>query len=128
VWQVVSIISGFIAGLSVLFLGFIFQTNLWPIPDEFDSLLIENFLKSLPDIAFISKVITHSVMCFAGGLIASLVANQGKAQAGIITTLTLFTLVLYRDFRFVYPTFYVMSSLFMSGILGFLGVLIGSKR
>ena len=130
-WNIVSIISGLIAGLAVLFLGFIFQTNLWPIPDEMDienAFLIEKFLKGLPDIAFISKIITHSLMCFAGGLIAALVANQNKAQAGIITMLLLFTLVLYRDFRFVYPTLYVVSSLFTSGIAGFLGVLLASKR
>lgn len=130
-WQLVSIGSGLIGGLAVLFLGFIIQTNLWAIPDNFnqdDAILMETFLKQLPDVAYVSKVITHALMCFASGLIAALIAKEGKAQTGIIAILLTFTLVLYRDFRFVYPTAYVMTSLFMSGILGFFGVLIGSRR
>ena len=130
-WQVVAIGSGLIGGLAVLFLGFIFQTNLWPIPDQYnqdDALVMETFLKNLPDVAYFSKIITHALMCFASGLISALIAREGKAQTGVIAILIAFTFVLYRDFRFVYPTVYVMISLFTSGILGFFGVLIGSRK
>ena len=67
-------------------------------------------------------------MCFLGGLIASLVANVNKAQAGAITILLLFSIVLYRDVEYVYPPLYLVSSLFAAGISGFFGVLIGARR
>jgi len=130
-WQLVSISSGLIGGLAVLFLGFIIQTNIWPIPDAINQengFLMEFFLNKLPFAAYVSKVVTHALMCFSAGLIAALIANEGKAQTGIVALLLMFTLVLYRDFRFVYPTAYVMTSLFASGILGFFGVLIGSRK
>jgi hypothetical protein len=130
-WQLVSVGSGLIGGLAVLFLGFIIQTNIWPVPDVFNQengFSMTTFLNDLPLSAYVTKVITHALMCFATGLIAALIGNHGKAQTGIIALLLMFTLVLYRDFRFVYPTAYVMTSLFASGILGFFGVLIGSRK
>ena len=130
-WQIVAVVSGLIAGLAVLFLGFLVNINLWPMPVNIDPdhvINMENFIKGLPDRFFIAKVVVHALMCFAGGLVASLVANVNKAQAGAITILLLFSIVLYRDFEYVYPTLYVVASLFASGITGFFGVLIGSRR
>jgi hypothetical protein len=131
VWQLVAVISGIIAGLAALFLGFLININLWSMPENLDgknTASVEYFIKGLPDIFFITKIIVHALMCFLGGLIASLVANTNKAQAGAITILLLFSIVLYRDFEYVYPTLYVVCSLFAAGILGFFGVVIGTRR
>lgn len=127
----IAILSGLIAGMCAIFLGLMLLSGLYPTPDEINASNVEvmnAFIQQLPDNAFIIKALTHIVACFAAGLVAALVSRPYKIQAGIISTLLIYTLVIFRDFRFTYPTVYVVSDLAICAIVGFAAVMIGSNR
>lgn len=117
--------------MSALFLGLMLLMGLYPIPES-----VENgnhdamnlFIASLADGAFIIKAATHIVACFASGLVASIVSKPYKYQAGVIAAVLVFMLVVFRDFRYLYPSAYVVCDLALSAIAGFIGVLLGSNR
>lgn len=129
-WSVVSILSGLIAGMAVVFLGLMVGMGLHPLPESVTTSntdAMNAFLATLPNSAFWIKGATHTIACFVGGLVGGLVANKGKVQVASTTVLLLFTLVIFRDFRFNYPSIYVVVDLCSSMVFGFVGVLLGSR-
>lgn len=126
-----SVLAGIIAGLSFIFFGLMITSSLYPYPVDLDyknMASMSQFLKGLPDKAYVVKVIIHGLAAFAAGLVGSLVAVKSKRQTGIFAALAIYILILYRDFRFEYPTVYVMVDLCISAILAFFGVIIGGRR
>ncbi|MBK8390585.1 MAG: hypothetical protein IPL23_15435 [Saprospiraceae bacterium] len=128
---IIAILSGLIAGMAAIFLGLMVLSGLYPNPEYLDPMDADKmnlFINSLPDNAFIIKALTHIIACFAAGLVGALISRPFKIQSGIIAAILIYILVIYRDFRFVYPTAYVVSDLALCAIIGFAAVMIGSNR
>lgn len=128
---IIGVCAGLIAAMSALFLGLMLLMGLNPIPDSVETGNLDAmnaFIGTLRDGAYIIKAFTHIIVCFSSGLVASLVSKPYKFQAGIITALLAFMLVVFRDFRYVYPSAYVVTDLALSAIAGFIGVMIGGNR
>ena len=127
----IGISAGLIAGLSSIFLGLMILMGLFPVPESVEEGSFEAmnaFISQLPDSAYIIKASTHIIASFASGLVAAIVSKPFKFQAGIIAALLIFMLVVFRDFRYLYPSAYVVSDLALCAIAGFIGVLVGGNR
>lgn len=128
---IIGICSGLISAMSALFLGLMLLMGLYPIPESVENGNLEAmnlFIAGLSDGAFIIKASTHIIACFASGLVASIVSKPYKYQAGVVAAVMVFMLVVFRDFRYLYPSAYVVFDLALSAIAGFAGVLLGSNR
>lgn len=125
-----SAVAGIIAGLCAIFMGLMLSTSMFPYPSDLDTgnmHEMSTFFKSLPDQAFYIKAIIHIIAAFSAGMVASLVSEKHKIQTGVFAAFSIFILILYRDFRFEYPTVYVVVDLSISAIAAFIGVLIGAR-
>lgn len=129
--SVVSISTGVLIGLVAIFLALIIHTSLYPYPAGFEQSNpgeMQAFITKLPTRAFIIKIIFNALACFGAGLVGALVDKKYKFQSGGLAFLLMLSLIVFRDFRFEYPTFYVVSSLACSAVAGFVGVILGGSK
>lgn len=107
------------------------NTALYPYPEGFDAestSAMQSYIDGLTTQAFVVKIIFNVIACFGAGLIASLVDRKYKYQSGGLAFIIMLGILAFRDFRWEYPTYYVVSGLAAAAIAGFAGVIVGGSR
>jgi len=89
---------------------------------------MNQYLRSLPDNAFILILSSHVVGAFLGSLIAALITKKGRFSAGIISGSIIFVAVTLFNFRFDFPTLFVVSSTLLAALAAFAGSAVGKSR
>ncbi len=128
---IVAILSGIICGLAIWFLGFMVFNSLHPYPIDIDLSSRESFqhfVYTLPDKAFILKIVFNCLAVFVSGLVASIVSKRGRYQSGVIAVLPFIIYYVVHDFTYTYPTFFVVCDISIAIIMGFIAIMYGGSR
>ena len=129
--SILGICGGIISGLAIWFLGTMVFTSLYPYPNSLDladKLALQEFYNSLPRYAYVVKIIIHVFTIFTSGLIASIIAKHLRFQSGIFAVLPFLIYFIVSDFKFDFPTLYVVSNISLISIVAFASILYGGTR
>jgi hypothetical protein len=129
--SILGIIAGIIGGLAIWFLGWMVFNSLFPYPSDIDlsdKNSLQAFYDSLPNKAYITLIITNVFSIFTAGLIATIIAKSGRFQSGIIAVLPFLTYFIVSDFKFDYPTFFVVADISLVSVFALISILFGGNR
>ena len=103
----------------------------YPFPEDLtwlEKIDMNQYLKSLPDGAFIVIITSHVLGAFSGALIAALISLKTRFTTGIITGAIIFIVVIIFNFSFDFPVIYLMISTLLTALAGFGGSIVGNGR
>lgn len=129
--SILGICGGIISGLAIWFLGMMIFNSLYPYPttiDFTDRASMQAFYDTLPRNAYLVKLITQVTTIFTSGLIASIIAKHLRFQSGIIAVLPFLIYFIVSDFKFDFPTLYVVANISLSSVVAFVSILYGGTR
>lgn len=89
---------------------------------------MNQYLQSLPDKAFVLILSSQIIGAFLGSLVAALVTIKSRFSAGIISGAIIFVAVTIFNFRFDFPTLFVVSSTLLAALAAFAGSVVGKNR
>ena len=82
--QVISVVVGVIAGMAAMMVVNYVSIIMYPVPDGLDmsnSEAMSNYIDQLPILAKLIVLISWMAGAFVGGLVAALIAPEGKGRA-----------------------------------------------
>jgi len=107
------------------------KEGLYPTPADLDyssKSAVDQWFATLPDKAFWIIAVSHCLAAFAAGLISALVSEGHRIIYGITSFFVIFISVVVYLFTYSLPTWFVVTDTISTALLGFSGVVLGSKR
>ncbi|MBK8349962.1 MAG: hypothetical protein IPL08_21000 [Saprospiraceae bacterium] len=129
--QIFGILTSLVTAVLIIIMAQMIREGLYPLPVGFDYTNRENLLQymnNLPNQAYIIITVSHAIAAFAAGLISSLVSDYSRITTGIIAWSIVFIFVMVYLFTYEFPTWFVITDTLVTGVVGFLGAIIGSAR
>lgn len=129
--KIMSVLAGVIAGgLAVALLQMI-NLNIYPAPldlDTTDMAQMREYVKSLPRNAFILVIISHFVGALVAGLVAGMVAKNGRMKTGLIAAAIILAFTVVNYVNIPHPNWVIGVDSIATIIGGLLGSRIGANR
>lgn len=129
--SIVAVLSGIICGLSIWFLGLMVFTSLYPYPSDIDlsdRTSFQSFIQMLPTKAYVIKILFNCMSVITAGLVASIIGKKLRFQSGLLAGLPFLVYFIVHDFTYTYPTFFVVTDICLSALLGFIAIYYGGSR
>jgi hypothetical protein len=123
----IATITGLIAGSLLIFIGNMVFMSLYPT-DAISSTTEGLDFNYISNAGYCTRLVAHGLGAFIAGLVAALVAIKTKYSSGVTSFLVIFIGIIYFVFANAYPTWFVVSDITVTAILGFLGVIVGASR
>ncbi len=129
--QLLSIIAGLVTAVLIIIMAQMIKEGLYPTPLDLNysnKSAVDQWFATLPSKAFWIIAISHCLAAFAAGLISALVSEGNRIIFGMISFSVIFVSVLIYLFTYNLPTWFVVTDTVATALLGFSGVVLGSKR
>ena len=129
--EIIAIVTGIIAGMSMWFLGYMIYQSIYPntlAVSLTNSELIQGQIDQLPNEALYIRLIFDVIAIFTTGLVASLTSKSWRIQAGIIAVAPFFVYIVVSDFTYTYKTWFVVLDISLCFLIAMVGIIFGSKR